>query len=292
MQTLSDTIAQMDALIRYAYSNTTRDNKIRERTSENTTSPTIAAYLAVQAATIVVMRHFRFSCPFAVGFPTQYPTRLGNGLFQARLPLESCVLIVTCNSLSPCCCCFLTTFQHSYLFSWYSFAHVSANAPIPYVRPNICPKGTVSRTGGSNFTSPTTWSKLPTTISTIRSVAGEGDIKLSAARHPCLEVQDDVAFIANDASLERGQCRNLSRREGIQKDWKWHEKALASFVVGKWKERGRKEKERKEGKRLKERKEGREKEWKKFFYLLSIYPSIHPSIYPWITVCWHLRSYR
>lgn len=24
------------------------------------------------------------------------------------------------------------------------------------------------------------------------------------ARHPCLEVQDDVAFIANDIALERG----------------------------------------------------------------------------------------
>ena len=35
-------------------------------------------------------------------------------------------------------------------------------------------------------------------------VPGEGDIQLVAARHPCLEVQDDVAFIANDAMLERG----------------------------------------------------------------------------------------
>jgi len=25
------------------------------------------------------------------------------------------------------------------------------------------------------------------------------------ARHPCLEVQDDVAFIANDIALERGK---------------------------------------------------------------------------------------
>lgn len=55
-----------------------------------------------------------------------------------------------------------------------SFAHVSANAPIPYVRPKITPKG-------------------------------EGHMKLEMARHPCLEVQDDVAFIANDITLERGE---------------------------------------------------------------------------------------
>lgn len=55
-----------------------------------------------------------------------------------------------------------------------SFAHISANAPIPYVRPKITPKG-------------------------------KGHITLEMARHPCLEVQDDVAFIANDIALERGQ---------------------------------------------------------------------------------------
>lgn len=55
-----------------------------------------------------------------------------------------------------------------------SFAHVSANAPIPYVRPKVTPKGV-------------------------------GHINLEMARHPCLEVQDDVSFIANDITLERGQ---------------------------------------------------------------------------------------
>ena len=34
--------------------------------------------------------------------------------------------------------------------------------------------------------------------------SGEGHITLEMARHPCLEVQDDVAFIANDIALERG----------------------------------------------------------------------------------------
>ena len=34
---------------------------------------------------------------------------------------------------------------------------------------------------------------------------GEGDIVLIGSRHPCLEMQDDVAFIANDVHLERGK---------------------------------------------------------------------------------------
>eukprot|EP01135_Chromosphaera_perkinsii_P002024 Nk52_evm71s215 gene=Nk52_evmTU71s215 len=53
-----------------------------------------------------------------------------------------------------------------------SFASVSSNAPTPYVRPNLTPMG-------------------------------EGDLKLLGARHPCLEVQDDVSFIANDVRMER-----------------------------------------------------------------------------------------
>lgn len=32
-------------------------------------------------------------------------------------------------------------------------------------------------------------------------------MKLEMARHPCLEVQDDVAFIANDITLERSMKR-------------------------------------------------------------------------------------
>lgn len=34
---------------------------------------------------------------------------------------------------------------------------------------------------------------------------GEGDIILVGSRHPSLEMQDEVAFIANDVSLLRGK---------------------------------------------------------------------------------------
>ena len=53
-----------------------------------------------------------------------------------------------------------------------SFATASSNAPEPYVRPKILPKGS-------------------------------GVIRLPQARHPVLEVQDDVNFIANDAAFDK-----------------------------------------------------------------------------------------
>ena len=36
--------------------------------------------------------------------------------------------------------------------------------------------------------------------------SGDGDLVLIGSRHPCLEVQDDVAFIPNDVKLHRGKC--------------------------------------------------------------------------------------
>nr|XP_019008106.1 DNA mismatch repair protein MSH2 [Kwoniella pini CBS 10737]OCF46887.1 DNA mismatch repair protein MSH2 [Kwoniella pini CBS 10737] len=55
-----------------------------------------------------------------------------------------------------------------------SFAHVSANAPIPYVKPTLTEKGT-------------------------------GDIILQNARHPVLEIQDDVTFIPNNHDMRKDE---------------------------------------------------------------------------------------
>jgi DNA mismatch repair protein MSH2 len=59
-----------------------------------------------------------------------------------------------------------------------SFAHVSVNAPIPYVKPTM-------------------------------HARGQGDTVLLEARHPSLEVQDDVTFIPNDVILKRGESEFL-----------------------------------------------------------------------------------
>jgi DNA mismatch repair protein MSH2 len=53
-----------------------------------------------------------------------------------------------------------------------SFAHCSLHAPVAYVRPKIHPRG-------------------------------EGKTVLTEARHPCMEMQDDIQFITNDVELTR-----------------------------------------------------------------------------------------
>ncbi|KAJ3096621.1 MutS-like protein [Phlyctochytrium bullatum] len=53
-----------------------------------------------------------------------------------------------------------------------SFAHTSVNAPTQYVRPKLTKRST-------------------------------GDLILKQCRHPCLEVQDGVSFIANDVEMKR-----------------------------------------------------------------------------------------
>ena len=59
-----------------------------------------------------------------------------------------------------------------------AFAHVSVHAPTAYVRPKMHPRG-------------------------------QGNTILKEARHPCMEMQDDVSFITNDVSLVRGESEFL-----------------------------------------------------------------------------------
>lgn len=59
-----------------------------------------------------------------------------------------------------------------------SFAHVSVHAPTSYVRPKVHPRG-------------------------------QGNTILKEARHPCMEMQDDIQFITNDVSLIRGSSEFL-----------------------------------------------------------------------------------
>lgn len=59
-----------------------------------------------------------------------------------------------------------------------SFAHVSIHAPTSYIRPKMHPRG-------------------------------QGNTILKEARHPCMEMQDDIQFITNDVSLIRGSSEFL-----------------------------------------------------------------------------------
>ncbi len=54
-----------------------------------------------------------------------------------------------------------------------SLAHVAVNAPETYVKPEILERGS-------------------------------GSLVLKEARHPCLEVQEDLSFIPNDVEMIKG----------------------------------------------------------------------------------------
>ncbi|KAI1182121.1 DNA mismatch repair protein msh-2 [Nemania serpens] len=59
-----------------------------------------------------------------------------------------------------------------------SFAHCAVHAPTSYVRPTIHPRG-------------------------------QGSTILKEARHPCMEMQDDIQFITNDVEMKRGESSFL-----------------------------------------------------------------------------------
>ena len=46
---------------------------------------------------------------------------------------------------------------------------------------------------------------MKTDLTGVGAWTGSGVLKLKEARHPCLEVQDDVSFIPNDVSFHKGE---------------------------------------------------------------------------------------
>ena len=52
----------------------------------------------------------------------------------------------------------------------------------------------------------------------VDSVIGSGSLILKDARHPCLEVQDDVSFIPNDVEMIKSTCIVLYPPAGFSSD--------------------------------------------------------------------------
>ena len=73
----------------------------------------------------------------------------------------------------------------------HSLAHVSANALESYVKPKVVEKGEYecALVHGLLY----------------QSLLGTGSLILRDARHPCLEVQDDISFIPNDVEMIKGR---------------------------------------------------------------------------------------
>jgi DNA mismatch repair protein MSH2 len=74
-----------------------------------------------------------------------------------------------------------------------SFAQVSMNALEQYIKPTVIEKGTYF-----GFLS------CLTHVTCLGVDSGSGSLILREARHPCLEVQDDISFIPNDVEMIKG----------------------------------------------------------------------------------------
>lgn len=74
-----------------------------------------------------------------------------------------------------------------------SFAVVAVSAPTPYVRPKMLPYGS-------------------------------GSMKLKQARHPCVEMQDNISYIPNDVNFQQGKDIPLmhERKNALQMYNEYH----------------------------------------------------------------------
>ena len=84
----------------------------------------------------------------------------------------------------------------------FSLSHVAVNAPELYVKPSMLEKGS-------------------------------GSLILQDARHPCLEVQDEVSFIPNDIEMEKGnQSLPIARTTLTHLQTKANSRSSVSVIGG------------------------------------------------------------